>query len=404
MGSIRGRRSAGAVVAAIVALASWDQGGILTTASISSDGGPEGALSAANPVEATGVSYSLAGQFASTTPRLRIPGVASPQLAPLTASPPAGGPPAGDVEIAAPPPQFNTSAPPPSGPPPVQLRASGAGDARASHDPPGGVTPAAGTWAVLIGVNDYPGDEFDLRSAVNDVNDVDQALAKLGVSGDRRLVLRDGQATAPTIRSAVDWLKAHASPEATAVFFFAGHVRKVGDTTEALLGADGETIEDRELAGMLDGLRAKSTWIGIAACYSGGFTEVLRPGRILTAAAPANSLAYENEAFGRSYLVEYMIRRGMLGKGFTTVEAAFSWAATELKRDYPNRVPVQDDRLGGELDLRPRTASQPNRAPSGGSPPPPPPPDSGSGGGSGGSSPPPDDGCSNLTVGVIRCG
>src|SRR5213078_3952368 len=88
----------------------------------------------------------------------------------------------------------------------------------------------------------------------------------------------------------------------------------------------------------------------------------VRPGRILTAAASADQLAYENSAFSRSYLVEYMVRRAMLQRGMTTVEGAYAWAVSELQRDYPDRVPVEFDDIGGDLDLE--------------VPPPPPPPPS----------------------------
>ena len=263
-----------------------------------------------------------------------------------------------------------------------------------------------GTWALVIGINDYPGLRYDLRSAVNDANDVDEALARLGVTNDRRLVLRDTQAGADTIRAAVDWLTAHAGADATFVLFYAGHVQKLGPDREAIVGADGGLVTDQELGALLDRSPAKRAWIGIAACYGGGFTEVIRPGRVLTAAAPADRVAYENPNYGRSYLVEYMVRRAMLQRGMTTVEGAFAWAAAELQRDHPDRVPVQFDGFGGELDLKV---------------PPPPPSSSGSGGsgGTSGGAPPrtpppatydpapppasPDDGCANLTVGVVRC-
>ena len=93
-----------------------------------------------------------------------------------------------------------------------------------------------GTWALVIGINDYPGVRYDLRSAVNDANDVNDALAQLGVTNDRRLVLRDTQAGADTIRAALDWLTAHAGPDATMVLFFAGHVEKLSPGREALVG------------------------------------------------------------------------------------------------------------------------------------------------------------------------
>jgi hypothetical protein len=256
----------------------------------------------------------------------------------------------------------------------------------------GDVSPSSGTWALLIGINDYPGMRYDLRSAVNDMEDVDEALRRRGVTADRRMLLRDGQATAGVIRAALDWLSAHAGEDATLVLFYAGHVQQLGGGTEAIVGADGEVVTDAEVAALLDRSPSKRGWIGIAACYAAGFTEVVRPGRVLTAAAPANALAFENDAFGRSYLVEYMVRRGMLGAGITTVEAAFAWAAAELQRDHPDRVPVQFDELQGDLDLTvPPPGSDPAPGSAGGTSPP--------------SSTPPSqpDGCANLTGGVVRC-
>lgn len=367
-------------MAGTFALVTWDQGVVVDLAAVPVD----------RPGEVRAPQLAVAANFDALRPRLRVAdAVLAPPVA-LEAPAVELPPPVGDAALAPPPLVFDAPAQPrPPAPPPEQLRAS-------STSPT--VTPAGGTWAVLIGINDYPGENHDLRSAVNDINDVDEALKKMGVAADRRLVLRDGQASADRIRSAVDWLSARAAPDATAVFFYAGHVQKVTSSTEALVGADGVMINDQELADRLESLQARRAWIGIAGCYAGGFTEVVKAGRILTAAAPADSLAYENDGFGRSYLVEYMIRRGMIGKGFTTVEGAFAWATTELKRDYPNRLPVQQDQVSGDLDLRPagaRTAPPPS-----GSPPPPPPNDGG-----GGSPPPPpsEDGCTSLTGGFVRC-
>jgi hypothetical protein len=156
-------------------------------------------------------------------------------------------------------------------------------------------------------------------------------------------------------------------------------------------------VRDTELAALLDRSPATRAWIAIAGCYAGGFTEVLEPGRILTAAAPADQPAYENETLGHSYLVEYMVQRAMLDQGITTVESAFGWATAQLQRDHPDRQPVQFDQFSGNFDLRipsPAPTSPAGTPPSGGSAPAP---------SSGPSSPAPDDGCADLTVGVVRC-
>ena len=293
----------------------------------------------------------------------------------------------GDVAIAPPPDTFD-EAPAPAPPPPAPI-------SRGRFD---GVQPAGGTWAVMVGIDDYPGSRSDLRSAVNDANDVDEALARFGVPGDHRLILRNRQAGADIVRLAADWLVAHAGDDATAVFFYAGHVRKLGHGTEAIVAADGQVVSDADLAGHLNGLRARRTWIGIAACYGGGFNELLRPGRVLTAAADANHLAYENEGFRRSYMVQYMVRQAMIqGAAPSSVQSAYAYAKASLDRDYPGRAPVQYDTAGAAVDLRQpgapqRPASPPpaNRS----SPPPQPPPST---------QPPQQDGCANLTLGVVRC-
>ena len=380
-GTLNKRRLAVGVLVALVSLVSWDQTGVLSVgAATSASDGPV--------MPATKASAAVSG-FEALAARLRVggaPAEATPESVPaglpsgaieLAAPPPA---PLGDLAIAPPPPSFagRVSAPAP----PTQLAPS-------RYDPS---TASGGTWALLIGVNDYPGLRYDLRSAVNDAEDVNAALAKLGVTNDRRMVLRDRQASADTIRAALDWLTAHAGPGSTMVLFFAGHVQRLEPGREAIVGSDGGVVPDTEVAAMLDRSQASQAWIGIAACYGGGFDEVVRTGRILTAAAPSDRVAYENEGFGRSYLVEYMVRRGMLGQGIPTVEGAFAWAVAELQRDYPDRLPVQLDAVGGDLDLRTGTPppEEPSEPPPSSSPPP--------------SSPPPSkDGCAALTVGVVRC-
>jgi Caspase domain len=237
------------------------------------------------------------------------------------------------------------------------------------------VKPSGGTWAVMIGINDYPGSSHDLRSAVADVRDVDEALGRMGVPADHRMVITDRQANAATIKLSVDWLNAHAGPDAVAVFFYAGHVRKISGNTEAILAADGAAITDADLGHRLRGLKAHKAWIAIAACYGGGFVETLAPGRVLTGAAPAHQLAYENSAFGRSYMVQFMIREAMLdGRAAATVQTAFDYANAALARQYPGREPVQVDHGTTPLDLRPPGAVARQSPPTTAAPQPPPPP------------------------------
>lgn len=263
--------------------------------------------------------------------------------------------PPGDTPVPVPPAVFDEPAAPPA-PPPAALAA-----------PPPAVPVPATTWAVVIGINDYPGERADLRSGVDDALDVSQALLNFGVPAEHILVVLDTQATADVIRASLGWLTERAQADSTAVLFYAGHIRKLTPHTEALVAADGRLISDAEVANRLASLRAQQTWIALAGCYAGGFQEVLAPGRVLTAAADANELAYENTGFGRSYMVEYMVRQAMLEqRAASDVQEAFAYAHAAIQRDYPGREPVQYDQAHRPLDLRPATRQA--------EPPPPPPP------------------------------
>jgi hypothetical protein len=314
--------------------------------------------------------------------------------------------PAGDLAITPPPDSFDAPPRPPS-PPPAPLQ----------RDPWAGVVPAGGTWAVVVGIDHYPGGAHDLRSAVNDAKDVDEALVRVGVAVDHRLLIENSQATTGVIASSVDWMAAHASPDAVAVFFYAGHVRKLSADSEAIVASDGGLLTDTDLAAHFARLRAGRVWIGMAACYGAAFTRLLAPGRVLTAAAGPNQVAYENESFGRSYLVEYMVRQAMLeGRAPGTVQHAFDYAKAAIARDYPGREPVEIDDHAPGIDLHPTSAPAGGgnvTAPSGQGQPPGPrssttsttPPQgagsggAGTGGGSGGGEP-----CRRATLGIVRCG
>jgi Caspase domain len=208
-------------------------------------------------------------------------------------------------------------------------------------------------YGVIIGINDYPGTTSDLKGAVPDAEDMSDVLALNGVPDTNVRTLLDGDASTKGITEALQWLVSTTAPDSTVVLFYAGHVRKISDDTEAVIAADGGVLPDWYLAKQLQGLPAHDVWIVMAACYGGGFTELLAPGRILTAAADANSLAYENESFGRSYLDEYLVHQALLeGKGAgPTAQQAFAYAQAGLERDYPDRTLTEFDQSTEAISL-----------------------------------------------------
>ncbi len=217
---------------------------------------------------------------------------------------------------------------------------------------PGIGTPAA-VFAVVIGIDDYPGEDYDLISAGRDADDMLNVLAAQGVPAANVVSLRDEQATGAALGGAAQWLAAAAGPGSTAVYFYAGHVQKLASTTEAMVAADGSVVRDVDLADDLASMAASEAWVVMAACYGGGFDEVLAPGRVLTAASGADQLAYDNGQFGRSYLAEYVLRRGLLNgeAGGPTVQQAVAWAQSALVQDFPQRLLTNIDESDRSISL-----------------------------------------------------
>jgi len=232
-------------------------------------------------------------------------------------------------------------------------------------------------FALIIGINDYPGRRSDLHSAVADAETLDAALDGFGVPDGHRVVLRDGQARRADVVAAVESLVTHGGAGSTLVLGYTGHVRKLDRDTEAMVLADGEMLTDAELAALLAPAAAPRMWLLLATCYAGGFTELLAPGRVLTGAAPANQLAYEDPALNASYLVHYLVREAwLLGAAGPSVQEAFAHADASLARDHPHHRPIQVDGYGLPMVLG---AGDPTSAAGQAPPmPTPPPPEGGS--------------------------
>jgi hypothetical protein len=230
-------------------------------------------------------------------------------------------------------------------------------------------------FALIIGINDYPGRRSDLRSAVADAETLDAALDGFGVPDGNRVVLRDGQARLADVVAAIQSLVTRGGAGSTLVLGYTGHVRKLDRDTEAMVLADGRTLSDVELAALLAPATTQRMWVLLATCYAGGFTELLAPGRVLTAAAGANDLAYESRSLNASYLMHYLVREAWLfGKAGPSVQEAFAYADAALLREHAQHRPLQVDESGVPMILG---AGDPTSAAGQAPMPAPPPPDPG---------------------------
>lgn len=152
----------------------------------------------------------------------------------------------------------------------------------------------ANQWALLVGVNDYPGEIQDLRFARNDARSIKELLiSSAGFAEDHiKLLTDDGvgeaRATKTNIFAAIDqFLATHVQPGHQVLVFFAGHGIAQGYGPEArsyFLPVDIEAqtkesltrtaIDLEEMARKLSNLKAAQFTVFIDACREDPF-----PGR-----------------------------------------------------------------------------------------------------------------------------
>ena len=98
-----------------------------------------------------------------------------------------------------------------------------------------------------------------------------------GVPAANVRTLLDSDASTTSITNALQWLVSTTQPDSTVVLFYAGHVRKIGDQTEAVVAADGGVLPDWYLAKQIEGLQAHNVWIVMAAVTAEDSPSSWRP-------------------------------------------------------------------------------------------------------------------------------
>lgn len=161
------------------------------------------------------------------------------------------------------------------------------GSANWAQEIPTGGDPA-GKYAVLVGIDDYPGTGSDLTGPVDDARLVGEVLMQeYGFPQENILMLTDAQATRPGIANAIVRHLGQAGEDGVAVFFYSGHGTRVGENVGLrgpldpeedgqddgiyIYGYNSESsiILDEEIGYLLAQLDAGRILMAIDACFSG---------------------------------------------------------------------------------------------------------------------------------------
>ena len=143
-------------------------------------------------------------------------------------------------------------------------------------------------YALLVGIDDYPGTDSDLQGPRGDVAMMhDLLVSTYGFTHENIVTLLDQEATRNGIAQAFSAHLGQAGSDGVAVFFYSGHGTRLGDNRgighpvdaeedgvdEALVvwGESGAMtlILDDELGLMADNLRTPRTLLIVDACFSG---------------------------------------------------------------------------------------------------------------------------------------
>ena len=178
-------------------------------------------------------------------------------------------------------------------------------------------------WAVLVGINNYPGWSSDLPWSVNEIKSFKKTLLNGGNWEESHIVtLFDENATSENIFAALEWLSSMEDKNDVSVFYFAGHGSKTMDGER--ISVYNNVIYDKELDEKLSNLDGRIVVI-LDSCFSGGFIEELgKKNRIVMTACGKNEPTYQVDEL-ESGIFGYFVNKCL--SGFTkTAEATFAFS------------------------------------------------------------------------------
>jgi hypothetical protein len=203
--------------------------------------------------------------------------------------------------------------------------------------------PSVNMWAVVIGISDYRGWQYDLQYCDDDARDMYSYLLDKGYPAGNIKLLLDSEANASAIMSAIDWLNSWETGSSEVVFFYSGHGSwcngyNDGDTEyrdEAIVSADLYLILDGQLRQKFSTFESQKISFIFDSCFSGGMDDLVGawtgttiPGRVVVAACDEKQSSYDGTSTQQNGVFTYFYMEGLNAKNTVdTVEGAFAYAA-----------------------------------------------------------------------------
>ncbi len=195
--------------------------------------------------------------------------------------------------------------------------------------------PTVNKWAVVIGISDYRGKQYDLQYCDDDAQDMYNYLIAKGYPEGNIKLLLNGGAKAKAIMAAIDWLNSWENQTSEVVFFYSGHGTTYdgyddGDTEytdETIISADLYLILDGQLSAKFSDFGSQKISFTFDSCFSGGMDDLSGTGRVITTACGEEELSWETSDLQHGVFTYYFME-GL--SAYHNVEDAYADAEPEV--------------------------------------------------------------------------
>jgi hypothetical protein len=210
--------------------------------------------------------------------------------------------------------------------------------------------PDGDLWAVIVGISDYKAIS-DLSYCDEDATDWYNYLTGLGYGASNIRVLGDGHtsdypayyaiATEYNYKACLQWLADNVDSGDIVNFLTSGHGSGNGagssylcawDCNSGESGEDGD-FYDTEIDNYVQAIAATGAKIHVFIdhCYSGGIGPELmaiaaNDNMYCTTTCSDNGYGYDDPTHNNGMWTYWFLEAGLIGQGFTTLEACFDWA------------------------------------------------------------------------------
>lgn len=206
---------------------------------------------------------------------------------------------------------------------------------------------ATGKYAVVVGISDYDGWQYDLTYCDEDAEDWADLLEDKGFTVTS---LIDGDATYSAIKSAVEDLASLSSSGSEIAFCYSGH-----GGSGSIISSDLNYIGNSWFKKTFSNATSTKMMFSFDACEIGDMDNLDADGRIIALASSSNTYSYDGDDTMKNGVFTYYQMVGYDNKGYIYVEDDSEYAVEQMEswaRKYHITVgPSYVDSYDGDFEL-----------------------------------------------------